>query len=625
MALKFLDLETGLPRLWQQVLGKIETHNNSETSHQNIRDEISSLTSTVSNKVDKVSGKQLSTNDFTTAEKNKLAGLSNITVDSSLSSSSTNPVQNKVINSALSGKASTSTTDSLQSSINTLNTKVATAATTSSMGMMSAADKTKLEGIAAGATKITVDSSLSSSSTNPVQNKVINTALNNKVATSTYNTKVSSLESSISSVESALTTFKNTKGAASGIAPLNASGQIDSTYLPSYVDDVLEYTAKSNFPTSGETGKIYVDTSTNLTYRWSGTAYVEISPSLALGTTSSTAFRGDYGNTAYSHATAKGSAFSSGLYKITTNAQGHVTAATTVAKADITALGIPAQDTTYSAASSSAAGLMSASDKSKLDGIASNANNYSLPTASSTTLGGVKTGYSASGKNYAVQLDSSNKMYVNVPWENTTYTSLKNPNALTISLNGTSQGAYDGSTAKSFNITASSIGAATSEHTHELENLTGTLSLAKGGTGATDAATALTNLGAVAKSGDTMTGDLTISKVNGALNFIATNTSTSAAIQHLSSRVQATAKSKLELSAKVSDTVYTCLSLSTETTADKALSLKVNGTSYDVYHSGMTAVIPIANGGTGAATATEALANLGGVGYTVVTNLNSLL
>ena len=85
------------------------------------------------------------------------------------------------------------------------------------------------------------------------------------------------------------------KGAASGVAELDANGLVPSSQLPSYVDDVLEYNAKSSFPTTGETGKIYVDTSTNLTYRWGGSDYVEISPSLALGTTSSTAFRGDYG------------------------------------------------------------------------------------------------------------------------------------------------------------------------------------------------------------------------------------------------------------------------------------------------------------------------------------------
>lgn len=130
------------------------------------------------------------------------------------------------------------------------------------------------------------------------------------------------------------------------VATLDTNGKVPSSQLPSYVDDVLEYTAKANFPSTGETGKIYVDNATNLTYRWSGSAYVEISPSLALGTTSSTAFRGDYGNSAYAHAvTNKGSAFASGLYKITTNSEGHVTAATAVEKSDITSLGIPGSDT----------------------------------------------------------------------------------------------------------------------------------------------------------------------------------------------------------------------------------------------------------------------------------------
>ena len=68
-------------------------------------------------------------------------------------------------------------------------------------------------------------------------------------------------------------------------------------------------------------------------------------------------------------------------------------------------------------------GFMAESDKRKLDGIANNANNYSLPTASSTTKGGITLGYSQSGKNYPVVLDSNGKAYVNVPWTdtNTTY------------------------------------------------------------------------------------------------------------------------------------------------------------------------------------------------------------
>lgn len=68
-------------------------------------------------------------------------------------------------------------------------------------------------------------------------------------------------------------------------------------------------------------------------------------------------------------------------------------------------------------------GFMAESDKRKLDGIANNANNYSLPTASSTIKGGITLGYSQSGKNYPVVLDSNGKAYVNVPWidTNTTY------------------------------------------------------------------------------------------------------------------------------------------------------------------------------------------------------------
>lgn len=79
------------------------------------------------------------------------------------------------------------------------------------------------------------------------------------------------------------------------------TGTVPTSALPSYVDDVLEYSSKSNFPSTGETGKIYVDTSTNLTWRWGGSSYAEISPSLALGETSATAYRGDRGKTAYDH------------------------------------------------------------------------------------------------------------------------------------------------------------------------------------------------------------------------------------------------------------------------------------------------------------------------------------
>ena len=170
---------------------------------------------------------------------------------------------------------------------------------------------------------ITIDDELSDTSTNPVQNKVINSALAGKAASShnqasntitamTGYSKVSSasaiaagdsLNTAIGKLEKTLDSKLNTslKGAANGLAELDSSGKVPSAQLPSYVDDVLEYTNKASFPATGESGKIYIAQDNNKTYRWSGSAYVEISPSLALGETSATAYRGDRGKIAYDH------------------------------------------------------------------------------------------------------------------------------------------------------------------------------------------------------------------------------------------------------------------------------------------------------------------------------------
>lgn len=184
---------------------------------------------------------------------------------------------------------------------------------------------------------------------------------------------------------------------------------------------------------------------------------------LALGTTSSTAFRGDYGNTAYQHAAAKGAAFSSGLYKITTNAQGHVTTATKVVKADITALGIPGSDSNpvfqvyhgetketlgTSTMGSSLVGVPSIVSSTRTDTTRAQRLSFPdfglkkdstgvylsltdaavasrLPTAGSDP-GAICLGYPQSGKNYPVELDDNDRAYVNVPWTdtNTTYSAI---------------------------------------------------------------------------------------------------------------------------------------------------------------------------------------------------------
>lgn len=381
---------------------------------------ISGLSSALAGKVDKETGKGLSDNNYTTEEKEKLAGIeegaNNYTLPVATSSTLGGVKQGENIEIAADGTISATDT-------------IYEAATSSTDGLMSAADKTKLDGIASGATAVHVDSELSNTSTNPVQNKVVYSAVSGKVdkvigkglstndftdaeksklsgiaegaevnvqadwnqTTSTADDYIKNKPALGSAAAASASDFataaqgtkadnaipSSAKGTANGVAELDSNGLVPASQLPSFVDDVVEYASVSGFPETGETGKIYVDKSDNKTYRWSGSTYVEISSSLALGTTSSTAFRGDRGQTAYEHATDASrltTAKTSGLYKIAATAEGHVASVTQVTKSDITALGIPAQDTTYSEATTSASGLMSASDKSKLNGIEAQAN-----------------------------------------------------------------------------------------------------------------------------------------------------------------------------------------------------------------------------------------------------------
>jgi hypothetical protein len=109
---------------------------------------------------------------------------------------------------------------------------------------------------------------------------------------------------------------KSSLGVASGVATLDTNGLVPSSQLPSYVDDVVDIqyvdstTAKDSSGTTitPETGKIYVDDigdgASEKTYRWSGSQYVVISETLALGETSSTAFDGARGKVAYDHSQA---------------------------------------------------------------------------------------------------------------------------------------------------------------------------------------------------------------------------------------------------------------------------------------------------------------------------------
>ena len=96
------------------------------------------------------------------------------------------------------------------------------------------------------------------------------------------------------------------KGTAGGYAELDGSGKVPSAQLPGFVDDVVEYANLASFPGTGETGKLYIALDSNLAYHWSGSTYVVVAPSLALGETSGTAYRGDRGKIAYDHSQVTG-------------------------------------------------------------------------------------------------------------------------------------------------------------------------------------------------------------------------------------------------------------------------------------------------------------------------------
>ena len=112
----------------------------------------------------------------------------------------------------------------------------------------------------------------------------------------------------------------------------------------------------------------------------------------------------------------------SGLYKVTVDGTGHVSAVAAVAKSDITALGIPESDTTYSAATTSAEGLMSAADKTKLDGVTAGANKYTHPRYTARASGLYKVTVDGTGHvSAATAATKSDITALGIPESDTTY------------------------------------------------------------------------------------------------------------------------------------------------------------------------------------------------------------
>ena len=275
--------------------------------------------------------------------------------------------------------------------------------------------------------KENIDSSLSSSSTNPVQNKVINTALGNKVdkvagkqlSTNDYTTteknKLAGIENNannyihpsthpasiitqdsthrfVTDVEKQTYEDKYTKNEVDNkLSALET--KIDWKESVETYDDI-----ETTYPSPEDGWTVNVN-DTDITYRYDGTSWIAISAnSIPLATSSVdgkmsktdkakldgiASGANNYVHPAYTSRT-------SGLYKVTVDSTGHVSNATAVAKSDITALGIPAQDTTYNDATTSASGLMSATDKTKLNGVATgaevNQNAYSNVKVGTTTI-----------------------------------------------------------------------------------------------------------------------------------------------------------------------------------------------------------------------------------------------
>lgn len=180
-------------------------------------------------------------------------------------------------------------------------------------GLMSSTDFTKLQNIEEGANKTIVDSALDNQSDHAISNKAVAAQLGNFVSKTTkINGVALDSENVTLSAENLNTISKDDKGVANGIATLDDTGKVPASQLPSYVDDVLEgylkvedgkFYQEAVYTTAytPEEGKIYVDLNTNKSYRWSGSAYVEIAGGVALGETEQTAYRGDRGKIAYDH------------------------------------------------------------------------------------------------------------------------------------------------------------------------------------------------------------------------------------------------------------------------------------------------------------------------------------
>lgn len=154
--------------------------------------------------------------------------LKELPVDNVLSSTSVNPVQNKVVKAALDGKANTAV------------------ATTSANGLMASADKTKLDGVAVGANKTIVDAALSSTSTNPVQNKAVKTALDGKASTAVATTSTNGLMSAADKTKLGGVADGATRVIVDSAMSATSTNPVQNKVVKKYIDDSVAGGGSSN-------------------------------------------------------------------------------------------------------------------------------------------------------------------------------------------------------------------------------------------------------------------------------------------------------------------------------------------------------------------------------------------
>lgn len=403
---------------------------------------------------------------MTASDRSKLnsiaSGATKVTVDSTLSSTSINPVQNKVINSALKGKSNTNHTHDLSTMINTLSTGTATPVDddyyisqysgggTTTTTYHRRPMKALFEYIKGKLSTVAVSGSYNDLSNKPTIPTVGNGTVTIKQAGTSKGTFTMN-QSGNTTIE--LTDNNSWRGIQDNLASTSTSDSLSANQGKILNESKLMHktinTSKTDLNTLTETGiyHIVITDALNAPASNHGTLYVDAT----VGTRYQVFMSDNIINymhkryydstnkkwlewtqlkltdTVYTHPsyTAK----SNGLYKVTVDSTGHVSGATTVTKSDITALGIPSTNTTYSTGTSSTSGL------TKLyTGIGTATDGTMTQNAITTALNGKAASNHTHTKSQITDFPSS----------------LKNPNAITFT--GAVTGTYDGSTAKTVDI-----------------------------------------------------------------------------------------------------------------------------------------------------------------------------